>query len=59
MMVSWPNLAFFQIELEGIMPSFSRPRKCHDLVVCSFLPLFKKTETTLGWSAFVNESNTN
>ena len=55
-MVSWPNLAFFQIEFEGIMPSFSRPRKFHDLVVCNFLPWFRKTETTLGWSAFVNES---
>lgn len=50
MIVFSPNLAFFQIELGGTTPFFSKSRKFHDQVVCSFLPLFKKTDKTFGCS---------
>lgn len=53
-MVSSPNLAFFHMEPECILPSRSSPRKFHDLVVCNFLPLFKNTDTTPGCSAIFN-----
>lgn len=39
------------MESEGITPSsFSTPRNAHECVVCSLFPLFKKTETTFGFS---------
>ena len=43
-----PNLAFFQIEVDGITPLCSSPMNSHDRVVCSFLPLFTNTDNTLG-----------
>ena len=55
--VSSPNLDFFQREAEGIIPSFSNLRKSHDRVVCSFLPLFKKTDTTFGCSALIKNKH--
>lgn len=55
--VSSPNLAFFQIELGGTTPSFSSPRKLHEWVVCCFLPWFKNTDTTLGCSALDKEDS--
>lgn len=51
MIVSSPNLAFHQAESREIPPSFSSPRKSHDLVVCNLYSLLKKTETTFELSA--------
>uniref|UniRef100_A0A0A9DTK3 Uncharacterized protein n=1 Tax=Arundo donax TaxID=35708 RepID=A0A0A9DTK3_ARUDO len=49
MMVSSPNLAFRHGEPRGTTPPGpERPRNCHDRVVCSFRPLFGKTDTTPG-----------
>lgn len=52
---SSPNLAFSHVEFEGITLSFSSPRKFHAPVVSFFVGLFKKTDTTSGWSAWTKE----
>lgn len=50
--VSSPNLAVFHADSAPlIVPTLSSPRKSHDLVVCSFLPWFKNTDNTFGFSA--------
>lgn len=54
MMVSSPNLALLQRDSDGTCPSLSKLRNSHDLVVCSFLPLFGNTEITFGFSVFKN-----
>lgn len=51
MMVSSPNLAFFQAAPVGAPPTPARPRNCHERVVCSLWPLFGNTDTTPGFSA--------
>lgn len=55
MITSSPYLAFFQSEDGGTTPSFSNPRKLHECVVCSFLALFKNTDTTSGCSALIKK----
>jgi len=51
MIESSPNLALFHKEEGSTTPSFSNNIKSHECVVCSFLPWFKKTDTTFGCPA--------
>lgn len=49
-MVSSPNLALLHDELVSVRPVLWSPINSHDLVVCSFLALFKNTDITSGFS---------
>jgi len=51
MIVPSPNFALVQAEFAVTRPFFSSPRKSHDLVVCNLCSLLRKTETTFGFSA--------
>ncbi len=52
MMMFWPYLAASHGDHGGTLPSgLSRPKNCHDRVVCIRRPLSGNTDTTPGRSA--------